>query len=149
MKYELNVKIDRPREAVVAIFLDPEKLRDWQPEVTRRDHVAGPLPVGLGTQYSQSVKMGRREMEMTDTVSIFDPPGHFAAVYEAAGVWNQVENWFEEEGSRTHWRLTSEFQCKGMMMRLMIRFFPGMFRKQTQQFMDRFKAFAEAQIPVG
>ncbi|MEL6957622.1 MAG: SRPBCC family protein [Pseudomonadota bacterium] len=150
MKYELDIEINRPRDAVLTLFFDPERQQEWQPELVRFDHVSGPKPRGLGTVSRLLVKMGRREMEMTETITVHDPPERSSAIYEAKGVWNEIENTFSAPTpDRTHWHLTSEFRCDGLLMRMMTWLAPGMFRKQTKIFMERFKAFCETTIPDG
>ena len=93
---------------------------------------------------NQVHRMGKRQIQMTETITARDLPREFSAVYEADGVWNKVENFLEEnpDGS-THWRLTSEFRCTGFM-RIMCWIAPGMFKKQTRDFMGDFRDFAES-----
>ena len=40
--------------------------------------------------------------------------------------------------------LVSEFRSTNLLMKLMAVLLPGLFKKQTRQFMTQFKAFAEA-----
>ena len=44
--------------------------------------------------------MGKREIEIIETVTVHKPPEEFAATYEAPGVWNLVENRFIDVGGR-------------------------------------------------
>jgi hypothetical protein len=88
--------------------------------------------------------MGKRDFEMTETITIHRPPGEFSATYEAQGVSNLISNRFTETAEdKTRWVLDSEFKFSSLLMKLMALFFPGMFRKQTLAFMQRFKTFAE------
>ncbi len=57
---------------------------------------------------------------------------------------NTLENHFSELGSdRTMWKFTSEFKFCTFMMKTIGFFFPGMFRKQSMVFLQKFKEFAE------
>ena len=88
--------------------------------------------------------MGKGTFEMIETITVYNPPGEFAASYEAQGVWNLIENRFTETAQgKTRWVLDAQFKFPSLMMKLMAWLAPGMFRKQTLRFMQRFKAFAE------
>jgi hypothetical protein len=49
----------------------------------------------------------------------------------------------------TRWVLDSHFKFSGLMMKLMALLLPGMFKKQTLTFMQRFKEFAEKSVREG
>lgn len=143
MRYQLELEIDVPREHVIALFLDPGNLAKWQPELVSFEQVSG-APREVGAVSRQVHKMGGREVEMIETITVRDHPDAFSATYEADGVWNLVENRFVDLGNgRTGWVLDSEFRCSSLIPRLMAFFAPGMFRKQTLTFMERFRDFAE------
>ena len=44
---------------------------------------------------------------------------------------------------RTRWRTVNEFRCSGLMMKFMMLVAPGMFKRQTQTFLNNFKGWAE------
>ncbi|MEM7034592.1 MAG: SRPBCC family protein [Chloroflexota bacterium] len=142
MKYTVEIEIDLPRENVVALFDDPDNLKKWQPDLVVFEHQSGEL--GQPGAKSRIVhQMGKREVEMIETIVTRNLPDEFSGTYEAKGVWNKVENRFYELGeNKTKWTLDSEFQCTGFM-RVMAFLVPGMFKKQTAAFMKQFKDFAE------
>ena len=143
MRYQLELDIDLPRERVIELFLDHDNLRKWQPDLVSFEPIGGDEPRQVGAKSKQVHKMGRREVEIIETITAHNFPDEFSATYEADGVWNLVENRFVDVGERkTHWLLTSEFKCSGIV-RLMAFFMPGMFKRQTLTFMNRFKEFAE------
>lgn len=144
MRYTIELDIDAPREKVLACFLDPENLKAWQPDLVSVELLRDDEPRTVGARTKQIHRMGKREIEMIETITRHDPPMEFAATYEANGVWNLIENRFEErDDGRTHWTLTSEFKCKGLVIKLMTIFTPWMFRKNTLTFMERFRVFVE------
>ena len=146
MRYQRDLDIDAPRDTVLALFLEPDNLTVWQPDLVSFEHVSGEGPRDLGAVTRQVHRMGKREVEMTETITVNDPPENFAAIYEADGIWNLVENRFTEtDAGRTHWALTSECRGTGFMVKLMLLLAPGMFRRQTDDLMHRFKAFVESQ----
>ena len=80
---------------------------------------------------------------MIETILTRNLTDEFSGAYHAKGVHNIVRNFFHDEGDTTRWVLDSDFRFHGMM-RLMSLFMPSrMFKKQTRQTMEAFKAFAE------
>ena len=143
MRYQLELDIELPRGRVVELFLDPESLHQWQPDLVSFEPLGEGDPRDVGAQSRQVHKMGGREVEILETITVRDDPEKFAATYEADKVWNLVENQFlDDGGQRTRWILDSEFKCSGFT-RLLALLMPGMFKKQTLTFMKRFKEFAE------
>ena len=87
--------------------------------------------------------MGKREIEMIETITRRNLPAEFHGTYEAKGVYNIQKNFFTALGeNRTKWVSESEFKFSGMM-KLMGWLMPGAFKKQSQKYLDDFKAFAE------
>lgn len=146
MRFQLETEIDLPRERVVELFLDPQNLKRWQPELVSFEQISGGDPREVGAKNRQIHRMGRRDTELIETVTVHNSPDEFSATYEADGIWNLVENRFFDVGPRkTKWVLDFEFECTGIVIKLMTMFLPGMFKRQTFKFMERFKAFAESQ----
>ena len=87
--------------------------------------------------------MGNREIEMIETITRRNLPEEFSGTYDAKGVHNIISNKFIELGpNKTKYLTESEFQFKGFM-KLMGWLMPGAFKKQSQKFLEDFKAFAE------
>ena len=143
MRYQLELDIEVPRERVVELFLDSENLRQWQPELVSFEHIGEHEPRQVGAKSRQIHKMGRREIEIIETITVHNYPDEFSATYESDGVWNLVENRFLDAGeNKTHWILDTEFKCSGFI-RIIAFFMPGAFKKQTFTYMKQFKEFAE------
>ncbi|HLV69839.1 MAG TPA: hypothetical protein VKY34_03970, partial [Xanthomarina sp.] len=70
-------------------------------------------------------------------------------MYDAKGMQNIQENYFEEtlEG-HTKWISISEFIPSSFMLRMMTLLMPKAFKKQSKQYMQDFKNFAEKGISV-
>lgn len=150
MRYQLELEIGAPRGRVVDLFLDPNNLQQWQPDLIRLEQISSGEPREVGAKSKQIQRMGKREMEIIETITVNSPPEEFAAVYEAEGVSNSISNRFTEtaEGT-TRWVLDSHFKFSSLMMKLMALLLPGMFRRQTLTFMQRFKEFAEKSVHDG
>jgi hypothetical protein len=143
LKYSCDIDLNLPRDRVSALFQDPDRIPEWQPSFVRMEQVSGE-PGQPGNVHKLTHKMGKREMEMVETITENDMPNRFVATYESGGVWNIVENDFREnpDGS-THWHIETEFRCTGFM-RIMTALLPGMFKKQTRKMQTDFKDFAES-----
>jgi hypothetical protein len=147
MRYQLELEIDAPRRRVVELFLDPGNLQQWQPDLVSFKQIGPGAPRAVGTKSKQIHRMGKRELEMIETITVYNPPEEFAATYEAEGVSNLIINRLTETtGGTTRWVLDSHFKFSSLMMRLMALLLPGMFKKQTLTFMQRFKEFAEKSV---
>ena len=143
MRYELELEVGIPRERIVALMLDQANLMKWQPDLLRVEPLSGE-PGAVGSKTLQVNRMGKRELEIVETVTVNDPPTALCATYESDDVWNSIDNRFHEAGEgTTRWVLVSEFRSTSIMMKLMTWLAPGMFKKQTRTFMQRFKEFAE------
>jgi hypothetical protein len=142
MKYLSQILIELPLEKVIEKFDDPDNMKHWQPGLLSFEHVSGE-PGKPGAVSRLRYRMGKREIEMTETITLRDLPYRFDGTYEAKGVLNIIKNTFESvDGNRTRWTSENEFRLKGVM-KLMGWLMPGAFKKQTQTYMTNFKEFAE------
>ena len=90
-------------------------------------------------------KMGRREMEMIETITVSNFPEEFTASYETKGVFNLNKNTFKKKGeNKTVWIMESDFQFSGFM-KLFGFFMKGSFPKESLKQMNKFKEFAESE----
>lgn len=145
MKYSSEVIIHLPVARVVELFDNPDNLKHWQPGLVSFEHLSG-TSGQVGAKSRLRYKMGKRDLEMIETITVRDLPREFSGTYEVQGVFNIVSNHFEAlpDGS-TRYISIQEFQFKGLMMKVIGFLMPGMFKKQTQKYLDDFKAFAEKQ----
>jgi hypothetical protein len=142
MKYWNEVIINLPLDRVIELFDSEENLFKWQPELISFEHISGEKGE-VGAKSLLKYKMGKREVEMTETITVKDLPREFSGTYEAKGVWNEVKNYFEViDESTTKWHSDCQFKFSGFM-RVIAFFMPGTFIKQSQKFLDQFKTFAE------
>lgn len=145
-RYKLETEIDVPRDKVIEYFDNPDNLPKWQPTLVSMEHMSG-KPGQPGAKTMLKYKMGKREVDMIETIVRRDLPDEFTGIYEAKGVWNELINHFYEidNGQRTRWEFETEFRCTGLMMRAMSFLMPGMFKKASTKNMQDFKEFAEAE----
>lgn len=145
MKYSNEVLINLPVKKVIELFDSEENLFKWQPELLSFEHLSGEKGE-VGAKSKMRYKMGKREVDMVETITAKNLPKEFTATYEAKGVWNEMRNSFDEiDGDKTRWRSDSHFEFSGFM-KFMSIFMSGAFKKQSQRSLDLFKSFAEATV---
>ncbi|MEO9967761.1 MAG: SRPBCC family protein [Reichenbachiella sp.] len=143
MKYTVDITINLPRAKVIELFDNPDNMKAWQPDLVSFEPVSGTL----GQPGAKSIlhyKMGKRDVVMTETVTKNNLPDEMAGTYETKGVYNEISNRFEAiNQNQTKWTSENEFKFSGFM--ILIGFFmKSAFPKQTLQFMNQFKTFAES-----
>ena len=144
MKYSKEIIIDLPREEVVKLFDSEENMYKWMEGLQSTEQLEG-TPGQVGAKMKLSFKMGKREIDMVETITHRNLPEEFLGTYEAKGMWNEVRNHFKDEGDKTRWVLETEFKPDSFMLKLMMTLAPGMFKKQTYKNMQAFKRFVEGQ----
>ena len=142
MKFQLEIDINLPREQVIALFDNVENLKHWQPDLVSFEHLSG-TPGQVGARSRLRYKMGKRDVELIETITVRQLPDIFAGTYKTEGVWNLIENRFVAVNARqTRWLTDNEFRCHGIV-KILSWLMPSMFKKQSFKFMQQFKAFAE------
>lgn len=143
MKYECEIKVERPREQVVDLVLDRTKYEKWQKGLVGMTPVTT-SPETKGRKTRLSFEMGKRTIEMVETVVELDAPKSVVLYYESKGVENWMRSRFEEVGDEaTLWHVDVEFKMGGMM-KVMGWLMPKMFESQTRKTLEDFKRFAES-----
>lgn len=143
MKFSQSIEINLPREKVIELFDNPDNMKHWQPGLVSFENISG-TPGEVGTKSRLKYKMGKREVEMIETITKRNLPDEFSETYEAKGVWNEVKNYFTEiSPDKTEWVAKSEFQFSGFM-KIMGLIMPGAFKKESYKYLKLFKEFAES-----
>ncbi|MGV6831452.1 MAG: SRPBCC family protein [bacterium] len=143
MKYSNSVIIEKPLEEVIQKIDNIDNIKHWQRGLTSAEHLSG-TPGEIGAKMKMMYKFGKREMELIETITKRNFPHEFNATYDAKGMHNIQQNLFEElPDGTTKWISNSEFQASSFMLKAMMFFMPGAFKKQSLQYMNDFKKFAE------
>jgi hypothetical protein len=143
MQFQVEIDIHSPRNHVIELFLNPDKLYKWQPDLIRFEPLNGVTKREVGAKSRQVHNMGGRKVDIVETITVCEYPDKYAATYEADGVWSLVTNRFIAiDDNKTKWIVDAEFKCSGFV-KMMLFVMPGIFRKQTLTFMQRFKTFVE------
>ncbi|MFZ1256379.1 MAG: SRPBCC family protein [Saprospiraceae bacterium] len=145
MKYTCEIEIDLPIEKVISLFDNSDNLLKWMEGLQSFEIISG-NPGQVGAKARLIFLMGKRKMEMIETITVRNLPTEFSGTYEANGVFNIVKNSFKEMGpNRTKYISEQEFQFKGFM-KVIGFIMPGAFKKQSMKYLKAFKNFAESQI---
>ncbi|HCS20889.1 MAG TPA: SRPBCC family protein [Bacteroidetes bacterium] len=143
MKFTTEIVINKPIDEVIALFDDPNNMDKWMEGLQSFVHLSG-TPGQPGAKSRLKFKMGSREVEMIETVTVRNLPDEFSGTYEAKGVYNVVVNRFSKiSDTQTRYLTENEFQFKGFM-RIIAFLMPGAFKKQSMKFLKDFKNFTES-----
>lgn len=148
MNYTCEVIIDKPRDEVIQLFDNPKNLQYWQKGFISFEHISGE-PGKPGSESIIKYDMNGRKVDMIETITFRHLPDEFHSNYLANGVTNIQKNYFEDLDGKTRWKSTAEFKFTGFMR--ILAFFMGKkaFQKQSMQFMEDFKAYAEGKPKYG
>lgn len=144
MKFKCQVDIDLPREKVIELFDSVDNLKHWQDGFISFEHLTGE-PGEVGSTARMMYEMNGRPMELIETVTVKNFPDEFSGTYVHKHMTNSMVNKFEWLASdKTRWTAEIEYtQLNGFMIKMMAFLMPGIFKKQTQKWLNQFKAFAE------
>lgn len=142
MKYSTTVQINKSLEEVVTLFDNPNNYEKWMEGLLSMELIEGKV----GEENAKTrfhFKMGKRDMNMLETVLKRDLPKLYITSYESGPVYNVVENHFKAiNNDTTEYTTVHEFQFKGFM-KLMGWLMPGAFKKQSLKYLNDFKKFVE------
>lgn len=144
MKFTCSVTINLPRQKVIDLWQDPENLAHWQDGFIDFKHVEGE-PGQVGAVSRVRYKIRNRDLELIETIKEMNLPESMVGLYESKPTTNLMHNTFTMVNDHiTRWDAQINYlEMNGLVMKLMARFFPNMFQKQAQKWLDQFKEFAE------
>ena len=148
MKYTTEIIVNVPLEKFITTLNNPENMKHWQYGLIDYDHIHG-TPGEVGSKMKLQYKMGKRDMELIETITHNELPHALHATYDTKGMHNIQENFFEEiDDNKTKWTSKSEFIPTNFMLRMMTLLMPGAFKKQSKKYLEDFKKFAEKGVSL-
>ena len=90
MKYSKEIIIDLPREEVVKLFDSEENMYKWMEGLQSTEQLEG-TPGQVGAKMKLSFKMGKREIDMVETITHRNLPEEFFGTYEAKACGMRLE----------------------------------------------------------
>lgn len=153
MKYTVSIEIAQPREKVVRLLANPSHMSKWLRGLVLHEPLNG-VHGQVGTTSRVVLRMGRQEIEATETITRREPADlgristeqvvYFEREIVAEGMWNAArERLTEASPDTTLWASQNEYRFSGVLMRLAAPLMSGAFRKQSLRHMRDFKAYAE------
>jgi len=144
MKYTVEIEINKPIEKVIELFDNPNNWEKWMEGLINFEILNGKFGQP-DTKTKLNFKMGKREIEMIETIIVRNLPDELSATYKAKGVFNIVKNRFISiTNDRTNYLTEQEFQFSGFM-RIIGFIMPKAFKKQSLKQLTNFKNFVENQ----
>lgn len=143
MKYTSEIIINKPIAEVIEKMDNADNMKHWQKGLVEYKQLEG-TPGSVGAKMSLQYKMGKREMELIETITKNNFPEEFHANYDAKGMHNEQQNFFENvDENTTKWTSHTEFEFQSFGMKVFGFIMPGMFKKQSMKYMLDFKSFVE------
>ena len=134
--------IDRPPEAVWSSFVDTANATAWMPDIVTLEKVTEG-PVGLGTKYRETRRIGRKTPTTTLEVTAFEEGRRYAGTVDEMGVRGTYTYTFHREGDGTRVDLKAEV-TSGALMKLMLPIIVGTMKKQDGEQLARLKRAIES-----
>lgn len=144
MKYLCTVEINAPLEKVILLWENEDHLKDWQDGFVKTELLSGDKNTA-GSKSKIHLQHGKRKMELIETILVNNLPHEKTGLYEHIHMTNTQTTRFEVlSNNKTKYISEVEYtKFNGFMPKLMAKIFPGMFKKQSQKWMNQFKIFVE------
>ncbi|MBQ0788435.1 MAG: SRPBCC family protein [Oceanihabitans sp.] len=140
MKFTCTIDINAPRDKVVSAFLDPNKQQHFQDGFIRKEFLSGKI-----NEVDAKSKLIYKKLELIETIQLNSLPDAFKGLYEHKHTTNTMHVTFIALNPETT-RYISEIdyiKLNGFLIKMMMKLFPGMFRKQVDKWMRQFKIYIE------
>lgn len=146
MRFTCIVVVNKPIQEVVDLWSNSENLKHWQDGLISFNHTEGEEGA-VGSKSIFEYQQGKQHVILEETILISDLPNEFKGVYRSKPMSNTMHNHFSVVSeNQTEWKTELEYiEMNGLIPTILVKLFPGMMRKQTQKWLDQFKAFAEKQ----
>jgi uncharacterized membrane protein len=142
MKLMNSVEIDKPLMEVLELFTDRHNRRHWMEGFVSSNLLSGEEG-RTGAKSKINFIVGKRRVEMTETIILNSLPDEYTCTYETKGIVNKVKCMFAETTNETtDFCTVQEFEFKGFM-KVVGFLMPGVFKKQAIKYLEDFKRFAE------
>ncbi|MFL0352769.1 SRPBCC family protein [Xanthomarina sp. GH4-25] len=146
MKFTCSIDINLPKIEVSRLFANPEHLTEYQEGFISKELIKGlEGENGAVSKLLFKMKMGKDDMELTETIIDNNLPDSFFASYHHKHMDNTmlcqfvaIDNFTTKYISEIHYTAFRGFVPKALAL-----LFPGIFKKQVNKWLVNFKNFAE------
>ncbi|MCF7559969.1 SRPBCC family protein [Sabulilitoribacter multivorans] len=142
MKFVCHISINKPIEEVVKQFENPEALKQSQKDFVRIEHLSGNK-----REAGAKSKLVYKKFDLFETIIHNNLPEEFYAKYEHKNMTNTMRNTFVAVNAHETKMVTEIHysELRGFVIKLFAKLFPGMFKKQVDKWLVKFKSFVEKQ----
>lgn len=146
MKHKGFIDINQPIEKVAELFADPKNLKEFQDGFEKKVHISGDKGQ-TGAVAKMYYKHGKREMELTETITKNELPHTFEARYHHKHMDNTMKcNFTALSDTQTRYAYEFEYtRINWFMPKLIAILFPSMYKKPAEKWLRQFKTFVEKQ----
>ncbi|MCB0481447.1 MAG: SRPBCC family protein [Flavobacteriales bacterium] len=144
MKYACQVEINLAIDQTVSLWENENNFSEWQDGFQSIVLLSGEHNMPKA-QSLITLQQGKRKMELHETIISNNLPREKKALYEHIHTtYTQTTRFIKLEENKTLYISEVEYtQFNGFMIKILAKVFPGMFKKQSQKWMEQFKTFAE------
>lgn len=142
MKFNCNIDINKPITDVVMHFQDPEALKNSQKGFLRIEHLSG-----IKGEDGAKSKLIYKKFDLIETIIHNTLPDEFYAKYEHKHMTNTMRTKFNIL-TKHKTRLIVEVDYivfRGIVIKIIAKIFPNIFKKQINEWLIKFKAYSENQ----
>ncbi|MEM9546560.1 MAG: SRPBCC family protein [Bacteroidota bacterium] len=143
MKYSGSIVINKPRETVTALFINPEYIQEYQDGFIRKNLQKGEMGQA-GAVSEMLYSHDNKEMILIETIVSNDLPQSFEAHYHHKHMDNIMKcEFLELDANRTEYKFTYQYTRMSLFPKIMSYLIPKLFSKPAEKWMNQFKAFVE------
>lgn len=142
MKYSCEIEVNAPFEKVAELWANEKHFKEWQDKFEAIELLEGERE----TEDSKSkISFNNGKMILMETILIANLPHEKKALYEHKHMSNTQHTKFKYLGNGTTLFTSNVAYVKfnGFMPKMMAKLFPGLFKKQSEKWMNQFKCYAE------
>ena len=141
--YENHVVIDRPVEAVWAVFADHSRTSEWLEGLQTIECVEG-VPLTIGCRWRLVFLDNDEEIEIIETVTACQPPEFYAFDMETDPFTGATEIHFVANGERTEVNVLTLVEGRNVFWRALLRGMKGYIAGGSQECYEKLKAVVES-----
>jgi len=146
MQFSSEIIIKQSIDKTIALWQDNNNYQYWQDGFISKELISGTKDE-KGAVSIIKLKQGNGEMELKETVMSSNLPTDFKVLIEHHHMSNTMNNHFIAiDENTTLWKTEiNYFKVNFWPVKVMMRLFPNMFKKQGEKWWNQFKDFAEKQ----
>ncbi len=143
MNIKGSIIINRPREIVTKLFIDPNFIQEYQDGFVKKEPIKGKIGE-TGSISKLYYKYGKKDMVLTETVISNNLPGYFVAHYHHKHMDNSMKCTFTEiDDTKTKYEYAYDYTRMSFIPKVMAKLFPSMYKKPAEKWLNQFKNFVE------